>query len=249
MDPLKILIADSDQNFSNMLKRRLSFDQDMEIIGATNNGWELLHLIRERTPDILIINLALRNGLELLPCTQLIEKPPKILAFSSGKSGASVPLSSKLEINFFSQIDSQMGDLLSCMKEMAMPAGGTRSASTDSRVSALLRQFGIPPYIIGYQYLRSAIRIAMNDPHVLDAVTKILYPDIAARYGTSAACVERAMRNAIQVAWRRGDAALQTYFKYNVKPRKGRPTNAEFIATMVDILSLQQRHSGPAALI
>ncbi len=100
----------------------------------------------------------------------------------------------------------------------------------------------MPAHIKGYQYLREAILIAVADMDVINAVTKVLYPEVAKRFNTTASRVERAIRHAIEVAWDRGDLeTLQKYFGYTVSNVKGKPTNSEFIAMIADRLQLQQK--------
>ena len=100
----------------------------------------------------------------------------------------------------------------------------------------------MPAHIKGYQYLREAILIAVADMDVINAVTKVLYPEVAKRFNTTASRVERAIRHAIEVAWDRGDLeTLQKYVGYTVSNVKGKPTNSEFIAMIADRLQLQQK--------
>jgi len=119
---------------------------------------------------------------------------------------------------------------------------GTRGQSLESTVTAIIHEIGVPAHIKGYQYLREAIIIAVEDMDVINAVTKILYPEVAKRFGTTASRVERAIRHAIEVAWDRGDLeTLQKYFGYTVSNAKGKPTNSEFIAMIADRLQLQRK--------
>ena len=112
----------------------------------------------------------------------------------------------------------------------------------ESTVTAIIHEIGVPAHIKGYQYLRESILIAVKDMEVINAVTKILYPEVAKRFGTTASRVERAIRHAIEVAWDRGDLeTLQKYFGYTVSNAKGKPTNSEFIAMIADRLQLQQK--------
>ena len=113
------------------------------------------------------------------------------------------------------------------------------SLSLESQVTAIIHEVGVPAHIKGYQYLREAIVIAVEDMDVINAVTKVLYPAVAKRFGTTASRVERAIRHAIEVAWDRGDLeTLQKYFGYTVSNTKGKPTNSEFIAMIADRLVL-----------
>lgn len=117
-----------------------------------------------------------------------------------------------------------------------------RSHSLEAMVTSIIHEVGVPAHIKGYQYLREAILIAVDDIDVINAVTKVLYPEVAKRFGTTASRVERAIRHAIEVAWDRGDLeTLQKYFGYTVSNVKGKPTNSEFIAMIADRLQLQRK--------
>ena len=107
-------------------------------------------------------------------------------------------------------------------------------------VTAIIHEIGVPAHIKGYQYLREGIILTVRNMEVINAVTKVLYPEIAKRFGTTPSRVERAIRHAIEVAWDRGDLeTLQKYFGYTVNSAKGKPTNSEFIAMIADRLQLQ----------
>ena len=103
--------------------------------------------------------------------------------------------------------------------------------SIESMVTGIIHEIGVPAHIKGYQYLREAIIIAVNDMDVINAITKVLYPQVAKTFQTTPSRVERAIRHAIEVAWDRGDLdTLQRFFGYTVSNTKGKPTNSEFIA-------------------
>ena len=120
-------------------------------------------------------------------------------------------------------------------------------AALEGIVTAMIHEIGVPAHIKGYQYLREAIMIAVGDMDVINAVTKVLYPEVAHRFSTTPSRVERAIRHAIEVAWDRGDLeTLQKYFGYTVNSAKGKPTNSEFIAMIADRIQLrlkQQRRA------
>ena len=115
-----------------------------------------------------------------------------------------------------------------------------RAAQLEMMVTAIIHEIGVPAHIKGYQYLREGIILTVRNMEVINAVTKVLYPEIAKRFGTTPSRVERAIRHAIEVAWDRGDLeTLQKYFGYTVNSAKGKPTNSEFIAMIADRLQLQ----------
>ena len=107
-------------------------------------------------------------------------------------------------------------------------------------VTNILHSLGIPSHIKGYQYLRTAILMTISDSEIINSVTKILYPSVAKKYGTTTSRVERAIRHAIEVAWDRGDVdVLNSYFGYTIHNSRGKPTNSEFIAMIADSLRLK----------
>ena len=110
----------------------------------------------------------------------------------------------------------------------------------EAMVTSIIHEIGVPAHIKGYQYLREAIMIAVDDMDVINAITKVLYPQVAKAFQTTPSRVERAIRHAIEVAWDRGDLdTLQRFFGYTVSNTKGKPTNSEFIALIADKLQLQ----------
>ena len=121
-------------------------------------------------------------------------------------------------------------------------AAETEAQALERQVTAVIHEVGVPAHIKGYQYVREAIIIAVQDMDVINAVTKVLYPEVAKRYSTTPSRVERAVRHAIEVAWERGDLdTLQRYFGYTVNSSKGKPTNSEFIAMIADRIRLQRK--------
>ena len=110
----------------------------------------------------------------------------------------------------------------------------------EMKVTNIIHQIGVPAHIKGYQYLREAIIMTINDMESINAITKVLYPSVAKKFHTTSSRVERAIRHAIEVAWDRGDVdVLQEYFGFTVSGTKGKPTNSEFISMVADKLRLE----------
>lgn len=117
-----------------------------------------------------------------------------------------------------------------------------KSCDLESRVTEIIHEIGVPAHVKGYYYLRSAIMRATNDKHLVEAITKELYPLIAREFDTTSSRVERAIRHAIEVAWDRGDIEThQKWFGWTVSDAKGKPTNSEFIALVSDKLRLEMK--------
>ena len=120
----------------------------------------------------------------------------------------------------------------------------TESFDLEAEVTNMIHEIGVPAHIKGYQYLREAIMMSVEDTSVLSSITKILYPGIAKRFGTTPSRVERAIRHAIEVAWNRGKMeTLENLFGYTINTGKGKPTNSEFVALIADRIRLQNRQS------
>ena len=112
----------------------------------------------------------------------------------------------------------------------------------ETQVTQIIHQIGVPAHIKGYQYLRTAILLTIQDSDIINSVTKILYPSVAKKYATTTSRVERAIRHAIEVAWDRGDVdTLNSYFGYTIQNNRGKPTNSEFIAMIADNLRLKYK--------
>ena len=158
-------------------------------------------------------------------------------------SGRMLMEASELGVAYFLPKPFETENLLDKMRGLFLQAPKETLPSLKTRVTSVIHEIGVPAHIKGYQYLREAIMITVRDMDVINAVTKILYPEAAKRYATTPSRVERAIRHAIEVAWDRGDLeTLQKYFGYTVSNTKGKPTNSEFIAMIADRLTLEQKN-------
>ena len=229
-----------------MLADLIREEADLSVCAQTGSGEELLDLVARQKPDVVVMDLMLADmdGLEVLD--ELGENRPKILVLSAFGGPA-----------LAAQISQKGGDycmLKPCRAQsvierarllisgQAEPIQGENDArDLERQVTAIIHEIGVPAHIKGYQYLREAIGLAVADMEVINAVTKVLYPEVAKKFGTTASRVERAIRHAIEVAWDRGDLeTLQKYFGYTVSNAKGKPTNSEFIAMIADRISLER---------
>ena len=123
-------------------------------------------------------------------------------------------------------------------KEISQSPDGS-DEPLEVQISRILHNIGIPAHIKGYTYLRCAIAMTVEDPDIINFVTKSLYPSVAKSFSTTTSRVERAIRHAIEVAWDRGDLdTLNSYYGYTISRQRGKPTNSEFIAMIADKLRL-----------
>ena len=219
----------------------------MEVVGSVNDGSDALRQVSAGGIDVLVMDLVLSgmDGLELLrQIGDMNGHRPTVLVVSGFTRGNVVNQAATLGADFFltkpCRLDS-VTERIRLLRFGGLEATPTRQ-SLETLVTAIIHEIGVPAHIKGYQYLREAILIAVEDMDVINAVTKVLYPEVAKRFGTTASRVERAIRHAIEVAWDRGDLeTLQRYFGYTVNSAKGKPTNSEFIAMIADRLQLQQK--------
>jgi len=243
----RLLIADTDEAYRRCLRETFEKRRDFVVVGDTGDGEELLRLARESGADAIVMDVILNgmDGLAVLEGLQELEKLPRIVILSSYTKGGVADLAAERGADYFMTKPCSENMLCQRVQQLTgmnlMTQEVPKRLSMESRVTAIIHEVGVPAHIKGYQYLREAICIAVDDMDVINAVTKVLYPAVAKRFGTTSSRVERAIRHAIEVAWDRGDLeTLQKYFGYTVSNAKGKPTNSEFIAMIADRLVLEQ---------
>ena len=241
------MIADASEEFRRLLAAGLANEEDMELVGETGDGVEVLQMAQALHADVVIMDfvLARMDGLEVLEAMGRMERRPRVLILSGFVRGNVADLAAARGADYYMMKPCNLGAVLERIRQLANGMVDGKEAADrnlESTVTGIIHEIGVPAHIKGYQYLREAILIAVGDMEVINAVTKILYPEVAKRFGTTASRVERAIRHAIEVAWDRGDLeTLQKYFGYTVSNAKGKPTNSEFIAMIADRLQLQQK--------
>ena len=259
----RILIADSNQDFCSLLTDLISAEKDMEVAAAADNGLDALALITELKPDLVLLDLVLTklDGIEVLRRLPETGAKPHVIILSGFVNNKVVADCSNMGVDYFMPKPCDTPVLLSRIRQAvasgnhAAPSAGFECAAVaqqknretmnlEAVVTDIIHEIGVPAHIKGYQYLREAIILTINDMDMINAVTKVLYPEVAKKFGTTPSRVERAIRHAIEVAWDRGDIeVLQKFFGYTVSNIKGKPTNSEFIAMIADCLSLRRKQA------
>ena len=245
----RIVVADTGTEFRKSVVRTLNDEPGLRVIGETGDGSELLHMVRDLQPDAVVMELVLTggmDGLDVLEEFAQLQSRPRVLILSSYMKGSMVDTAAAKGADFYMTKPCRISSVGERLRQIMAPGGlepeQDDTATLEAQVTVIIHEVGVPAHIKGYQYLREAIIIAVNDMDVINAVTKVLYPEVAKRFGTTASRVERAIRHAIEVAWDRGDLeTLQKYFGYTVSNAKGKPTNSEFIAMIADRLQLERR--------
>ena len=248
-----VFIADSAEDFCTGLADALQRAGGFHVVGTATDGEQAVRLIEERKPEVLILDLMLpkRDGISILKAIGEMERTPAVLATSAFVSNYVSVAAANLGVRYLMQKPCDLTALTERLEEIrggealrAVPQRRMDKTSIESMVTGIIHEIGVPAHIKGYQYLREAIIIAVNDMDVINAITKVLYPQVAKTFQTTPSRVERAIRHAIEVAWDRGDLdTLQRFFGYTVSNTKGKPTNSEFIALIADKLQLQLKSS------
>ena len=247
MSTLKILLADADEDSRIALEQDLEQERSLEVVGSTGDGMDAIKLIEKTDLDIIIMDLVLAgvDGLEVLEqMSQMERKRPMVIVYSAYIRGSVTLQAAEYGADYFIMKPCSSQLVAERIRQLyqVSPVAPANNEHLETLVTSVIHEIGVPAHIKGYQYLREAIIIAVEDMEVINAVTKVLYPEVARRFDTTASRGERAIRHAIEVAWDRGDIeTLQKYFGYTVSNAKGKPTNSEFIAMIADRLQLQRK--------
>lgn len=248
---LKVLLADSSEEYCRQLSQVIENSEGFKTVGTTDNGQQALDLIKELKPDIVVMDMILPkiDGLGLLRAINEMDYKPVAVIVSNFKNEYVVSQAAELGARFYllkpCSADTVMDKLMTVRNMKNNSRAINEDVNVETMVTEIIHEIGVPAHIKGYQYLREAIMIAVADREVINAITKILYPQVAKTFSTTPSRVERAIRHAIEVAWDRGDLeTLQRFFGYTVSNTKGKPTNSEFIALIADKLQLQLKKNG-----
>lgn len=253
MEKPRVLVADSNSEFRNQCVQNLR-RLDIEVVAEAADGQEAFSKMARLKPNIVISDLYLGkiDGVGLIKTAkkQLPECFPSFIMLATFASpnlfeecceaGAAYCMLKPLDFN-------SLADRIRRLADKGRRRGSAQVPSRDvsdleTQVTKIIHQIGVPAHIKGYQYLRSAIIMTINDSEIINSVTKILYPTVAKQYNTTSSRVERAIRHAIEVAWDRGDLdVLNSFFGYTVQNSRGKPTNSEFIAMIADNLRLKNK--------
>ena len=244
---IKILIGDDSAEYgltwASLLKK-----EGMFTVARHKNGRIILESVKNDMPDFLIIEAkmpeldaaslldeikAVKGALPVTIVVSNIHSPE--LEREIMDAGASYfmirPFAPEILVNKVKSLKNY--------KRLTIPERAKEIANLEYVVTDMIHKIGIPAHIKGYHYLRTAIILSINDDEMINSVTKLLYPTVAQKYGTTSSRVERAIRHAIEIAWDRGDVdVLNSLFGYTIHTSRGKPTNSEFIALIADKLRL-----------
>ena len=253
---IKVLIADPTRDFCRSVHEFLVRDGDF-LCDDASNGDEALMKARAIQPDFIICDMWLPkiDGVRLIKAVNDIlpkDRQPEYIVttvvgnqnilIEADEAGAAYCMIKPVDNSVLAD---RMKRLYKQKKGLIKPGVHIdRDNDIETQVTHIIHQIGVPAHIKGYQYLRSAILMAISDGDIINSVTKALYPSVAKKYKTTSSRVERAIRHAIEVAWDRGDLdTLNSYFGYTIQNSRGKPTNSEFIAMIADNMRLKNKIS------
>lgn len=263
---INVLIADADIEYAEMLGRNISSDFKINVCDIVTNGFQVIEKVDILKPDVVIMDLVLPNidGMGILERFRVKKKDfdnfhmPKIIILSTFKQDRTAQDCINLGADFYMVKPVNYESLCGTIRRLCDKTDDKKQSSSfirrysaagdnldvESMVTDVIHEIGIPAHIKGYQYLRHAIMLVIDNLDVINSITKTLYPTVAQDFKTTPSRVERAIRHAIEVAWDRGDTdVLDSIFGYTIATSKGKPTNSEFIAMIADKLRLQIKNA------
>ena len=275
MENVNVVIVDDNPMILNTLDEVISSEAGLSVIGRADNGKDAIDMIKDTQPDVVLLDLVMpqMDGITVVENikkkTSMLKNPAFIILSAVGgeqmteeafQAGANYflmkPFDKDILVNKIRRIGKRPvrpvpGKVLEAPLKAATPEEAAMNREEymkehlETDITKMLHELGIPAHIKGYQYLRDAISMVVRDREMMEAVTKILYPEIAKKNYTSSSRVERAIRHAIEVAWGRGSLeVIDELFGYTGSNGKGKPTNSEFIALIADKICLDYKKIG-----
>ena len=275
MENVNVVIVDDNPMILNTLDEMISSEAGLSVIGRADNGKDAIDMIKDTQPDVVLLDLVMpqMDGITVVENikkkTSMLKNPAFIILSAVGgeqmteeafQAGANYflmkPFDKDILVNKIRRIGKRPvrpvpGKVLEAPLKAATPEEAAMNREEymkehlETDITKMLHELGIPAHIKGYQYLRDAISMVVRDREMMEAVTKILYPEIAKKNYTSSSRVERAIRHAIEVAWGRGSLeVIDELFGYTISTGKGKPTNSEFIALIADKICLDYKKIG-----
>jgi len=266
MGKIKLGLVDDNKDFCEALQNYFSRQVDMEVVFTAKDGLEAVDQIQKTDVDVLILDLIMPHldGIGVLESLNSLElkKYPRVIMVSAVGQDTMIQRAINLGAEYYlvkpintevlakrirqamnrdslgkNDLNNQLN-----LRKSTVYKDVLKENDLEIEITNLIHEIGVPAHIKGYQYLRDAITIVVDDMDILCAVTKELYPTIAKMNNTTPSRVERAIRHAIEVAWNRGRIeTIDALFGYTVKNDKGKPTNSEFIAIIADKLRLERK--------
>lgn len=250
---IRILLADDNVEFCEILREAIDAQEDMECIACVHDGEAALAAIREHSPDLIILDHVMPSldGLGVLEAIRGAEHRPKVLMLTAFGHENLIQRASNLGADYYIMKPFDIPTLIVRVRQIADPTSAAATFQQERRrqliekqVAKQLSTLGVPPHFKGYMYLKDAVTLVALDPDLLGHVTTKLYPLVAQMRKSSPEKVERAIRHAIESTWTRGNLdSIERLFAYSIDANKGKPTNSSFIARLADQVRMEMMAS------
>ena len=263
MGKINVAIVDDNERIVTLLENILGEDEEINVVGTGGDGQKALEIIQNKQPDVVLLDLIMPklDGLEVMQKVntepEIKKKPDFIVISAIGQEnitedafdlGASYfimkPFDNDVVLNKIHQTQrtKRYANGQQNHNRIGEAAAVYMPRNLENDVTNIIHEIGVPAHIKGYQYLRDAIIMAIENRDVINSITKVLYPTIAKMNQTTSSRVERAIRHAIEVAWNRGKMdTINEVFGYTIHTGKGKPTNSEFIALISDKMRIEYK--------
>ncbi len=255
MEQIKVLIAEDNDVYRTKLEKQLGENPKILVVGTAKNGTEACRLIEKYKPDVVVTDIILSecDGFSVIERCKKLGINARFLIVSSLSSETFVTKAMDLGADYYMIKPIDESILIERILEVAqinnqeqtavakqVQKSNMKNKQLEEKISNIFITVGIPAHIKGYQFLREAIKLAIEKPDIINSITKELYPSIAEHFQTSASKVERAIRHAIEVAWNRGKIEnINSVFGIKVYTNNEKPTNGEFIALVADKMLIE----------
>lgn len=256
---IRLLIADENKEVLKSQKEKLEKCSQISEIYTANNGEDAMQMVLDKKPDVAIIDILLSgvDGFAVIEEAKNNNIKCKFIVASALSSETFVQKSMNLGVEYYmikpvntEILSKRVLDLYNMTandrqvevvkKQLPIASDSVKDKQLEEKITNIFITVGIPAHIKGYYFLREAIKMAIDNPEVINSITKQLYPSIAERFSTSASKVERAIRHAIEVAWNRGKIEnINSVFGVKVYSNNEKPTNGEFIALVADKMLIE----------
>lgn len=256
MDKTKVLVVDDNKGLVNVIKEYFKDNSNIEVKYEAYDGGDAVDIIEKNEKDIDMVLLDIimphKDGIYVLEELKNRNINKRVIVETSYDSEDIVHMVGSLGASYFISKPYDLEDLekrINLLKNMAIPDTGKIVSFVDNglqtTITKMLHELGIPSHIKGYMYIREGITLLYEQPKYIGNITKELYPELARRYNTTTARIERAMRHAIEVGWIRSDWKMtEDLFGQSVDFDKTKPTNSEFLVTLADKLRLDNNKVG-----
>lgn len=253
MDKIKIAIADDNRELVELMKDYLNAQPNMEVVDVAYNGKTCIEMLNNMPVDILLLDIIMpyldgiavldaikENGdLQEIDVIMLSAFGQESIMSQAAEYGASYFIMKPFEAD---RLAVQINHIMNNRTSMS---GQMQRLTKEDQITNMVKDIGIPPHLKGYNYLKEAVSLVLEQPEILNKVTKVLYPGIAAKFDTTSTRVERSIRHAIEQVWNRHETVnhISKIFGYSVAHLESKPTNSEFIAMVADSLRLEMRNN------